>query len=164
MTYSVLYDVSRDTVPISLWLALFLGLAVIGTPVVISLRRSRLPQVALPLAALVWASCWASVIYVQSRALSSCRHRLQAGAVEVVQGTVQNFVPMPYLSNGLESFVVSGVPFSYSDFDLSQCGFRNTTSHGGPIRPGLPVRITYSGNSILRLEAALPPSQPKSGA
>jgi len=164
MNYSVLYDVSRDSVPLSLWLALFSGLTVIGTLGVINLRQGRLPRLVLPFAALVWASCWASVIHLQSRELSSCRHRLQTGAVKVVQGTVQDFVPMPYLSNGLESFVVSGVHFSYSDFDLSQGGFRNTASHGGHIRPGLPVRITYSGNSILRLEVALPPSQPKSGA
>lgn len=30
--------------------------------------------------------------------------------------------------------------------------FNNTSSHGGPIREGLPVRVTYSRNAILKLE------------
>jgi hypothetical protein len=32
------------------------------------------------------------------------------------------------------------------------CGFNNTSSHGGPIREGLPVRVSYVGNTILKLE------------
>ena len=164
MSYSVVYDVSRDSVAISLWFALFLGLAVFGTLGAINWRQRPLSRPVLLCAAFVWVSCWASVIYVQARALSSCRHLLHTGRVKVVEGTVQDFVPMRYLSNGLESFAVSNVRFSYSDFDLSQCGFRNTASHGGPITPGLQVRITYSDNSILRLEVAFPPSQPESGA
>ena len=164
MNFSVVYDVSGDRVDSSLWLALFLGLAVIGALGVVNQRRGRLPRLVMPFAALVWASCWSSVLYPQYRELSACRQRLRTGAVQVVEGTVQEFVPMPYISNQPESFVVGGVRFSYSDFDLSQCGFRNTASHGGPVRPGLHVRITYSGNSILRLEVALPPSRPKTGA
>jgi hypothetical protein len=55
------------------------------------------------------------------------------------------------------------VPFKYSDFDLTNPGFRNTTSHGGPIKDGLPVRIWYKpapqdypekANWISRLDTA----------
>jgi hypothetical protein len=33
-------------------------------------------------------------------------------------------------------------------------GFHNTASHGGPIKPGLHVRLSYAGNDILRIEVA----------
>lgn len=64
-----------------------------------------------------------------------------------------NFVPMPYTGHSLESFVVGGRKFSYSDYVLTP-GFRHTTSHGGPIREGLYVRIAYLGNLILQLDVA----------
>jgi tetratricopeptide (TPR) repeat protein len=71
----------------------------------------------------------------------------------VVEGSVQNFFPMPSGGHALESFSVAGVPFSYSDFVITG-GFNNTASHGGPINKDSYVRICYdpAGNVILRLE------------
>jgi nitrate reductase NapE component len=46
---------------------------------------------------------------------------------------------------------VQGVRFCYSDYMLV-CGFNNTSSHGGPVRSGLPVRVTYAGENIFKLE------------
>ena len=60
---------------------------------------------------------------------------------------------MPYAGHSDESFVVGGRRFSYSDFVVTS-GFHNAASHGGPIREGLYVRVTYLGNLILRLEIA----------
>jgi len=71
----------------------------------------------------------------------------------VVEGSVTNFVPMPYGGHAQESFVVGGRKFSYSDYILTGC-FNNTASHGGPIRPSVFVRISYTGNCIVRLEVA----------
>jgi hypothetical protein len=51
-----------------------------------------------------------------------------------------------------ESFMVEGVTFEYSDYDLSKCGFNNTASHGSPIREGLSVRISYRDDRILKIE------------
>ena len=76
---------------------------------------------------------------------------LQKGNYKSVEGIVSDFKPMPSDGHGLESFVVSGQYFSYSDY-ISTAGFHQTTRNGGPIRPGMPVRILYNGNSILRLE------------
>jgi hypothetical protein len=60
---------------------------------------------------------------------------------------------MPYTGHSEESFVVDGKRFSYSDFIVTS-GFHNAASHGGPIRAGLYVRVSYIGNVILRLEIA----------
>jgi hypothetical protein len=76
---------------------------------------------------------------------------LRAGRASYVEGVVQNFVPMPFTGHAVESFQVNGIPFSYSDY-VSTAGFNNTSSHGGPIRSGLYVRVWYSGNTILKLE------------
>ena len=53
----------------------------------------------------------------------------------IAEGTVTDFVPMPYTGRSLESFVVGVRKFSYSDYILTGC-FNTTASHGGPIRSG----------------------------
>jgi hypothetical protein len=82
------------------------------------------------------------------------RYAYSRGRFSVIEGTVENFRPMPYEGHQQESFTVNGVAFYYSDFDGSPC-FRNAASHGGPIRPGLAVRIAYFESPqtcILRLD------------
>jgi hypothetical protein len=79
------------------------------------------------------------------------RQTLLSGQAQYVEGDVEHFVPMPYGGHAVESFDVKGIAFSYSDFVIIS-GFNNTSSHGGPIREGLPVHIWYSGNEILKLE------------
>lgn len=78
---------------------------------------------------------------------------LKNGKASVVEGPVTNFVPMPYAGHAQEHFTVSGQRFSYSDYSMAS-SFHNSASYGGPIHEGLQVRITYVGNSILRLEIA----------
>jgi hypothetical protein len=87
------------------------------------------------------------------RDYQKCSHALTSGRASYVEGTVENFVPMPYSGHtpGVESFTVSGVPFSYSDY-IPEAGFNQTSSHGGSIRQGLPVHIWYVGNEIVKLE------------
>ena len=69
----------------------------------------------------------------------------------VIEGIVENFDPMPWSGHKMESFTVHGVKFEYSDYRNTP-GFNNATSKGGPIREGLPVKISYTGNTILKLE------------
>jgi hypothetical protein len=83
----------------------------------------------------------------------SARNALEARHYAVVEGLVTNFVPMPYGGHSEESFTVGGKTFTYSDFNLT-AGFNNTRSHGGPIDAGELVRVSYIGNTILRLEIA----------
>lgn len=70
-----------------------------------------------------------------------------------VEGTVSQFPPMPYTGHALERFCVQDTCFEYSDYVVTS-GFNNTTSHGGPTRDGLRVRIAHVRRKIIRLEVA----------
>jgi hypothetical protein len=103
---------------------------------------------------LAFAVLWTAIAF--STTLSPyLRHRTlaQQNGCRVVEGPVEHFVPMPYAGHAIESFSVSGVPFGYSDFNVTD-GFNNTSSHGGPISGDSYVRICYdpTSNVILRLE------------
>jgi len=91
----------------------------------------------------------------------SYRRALASGAHEVVEGVVENFDPMPHEGHKHESFTVNGVRFSYSDYNVTPA-FNRSRSHGGPIREGLLVRISYLAEEphhpILKLE--IPASEP----
>ena len=77
---------------------------------------------------------------------------LKSGQASYVEGEVYDFKPMPFSGHtpGLESFSVNNVSFSYSDF-IKKAAFNNTSSHGGPIRNGLHVKIWYYRGEILKL-------------
>jgi hypothetical protein len=73
------------------------------------------------------------------------------GNFSVVEGLVTDFQPMPFEGHRDECFTVENKRFCYSDYGPS-AGFNNSTSHGGPIRENLPVRVSYVGDTIVRLE------------
>jgi hypothetical protein len=75
----------------------------------------------------------------------------RSGQFSVVEGTVHNFQPMPYEGHHNECFSVVEQTFCYSDFSET-AGFSQSASHGGPIREGLPVRVSFIGDTIVRLE------------
>jgi hypothetical protein len=75
----------------------------------------------------------------------------RTGQYSVVEGPVENFQPMPYEGHTPECFSVQLQRFCYSEYDVSP-GFNNSTSHGGPIKAGLPVRIAYYNQQILRIQ------------
>jgi hypothetical protein len=60
-----------------------------------------------------------------------------------VEGTVRRFQPMPYTGHALERVCVQDTCFEYSDCVVTSGFNNNTTSHGGPIREGLRVRIAH---------------------
>jgi hypothetical protein len=101
-----------------------------------------------------FAVLWTLISFVSTYhdylSLSSTK---EANRASVVEGLVTNFKPMPATGHAMEIFCVQGVCFEYSDYVIT-AGFNNTSSHGGPIREGLPVRVTYVGNSIVKLEVA----------
>jgi hypothetical protein len=79
------------------------------------------------------------------------RNAFSTGRYRTVAGVIRNFHPMPYTGHAIETFDVEGAHFEYSDYVMSG-GFHQTSSHGGPIREGLYVRISYVGNVIVKLE------------
>lgn len=98
-------------------------------------------------AAVLWSLVAFATTYPDYR---SCYNALASGKTSYIEGTVDDFVPMPYQGHAAESFTVNGVHFSYTDYGTP--GFTNTSSHGGPMRSGLYVRIWYLGNDILKLQ------------
>lgn len=156
--YYVAFDVAQAG-PRHLWFvalgALFLAL---GAVLFVFRKRAMgvrkfLAYVMLPFAAL-WTFC--SLVSV-GLGYSSLATALRSGRCQIVEGHVTQFRPMPKEGHALESFVVDGKRFEYSDFILTP-GFNNTSSHGGPIREGLRVRIHYLGSDIARLEIAKSPN------
>jgi hypothetical protein len=91
--------------------------------------------------------------YLTYSAYLSGKSLAEQSDCRIVEGPVQNFVPMPASGHGQESFSVAGVPFSYSDFRITG-GFNTTAYRGGPVKGDSYLRICYhpSGNVILRLE------------
>ena len=81
------------------------------------------------------------------------RDALRSGNFMIVEGKVEDFVPMPASGHPAEHFQVSGHRYSYSDASVI-AGFNNTQSHGGPMQQGLLVRIADVGGQIARLEIA----------
>jgi len=79
------------------------------------------------------------------------RRAFEAGRFEVVEGVVTEFRPERSPGRGLERFCVQGRCFEYSD-NVITAGFNNARSNGGPVRMGLPVRVSYVGDEILKLE------------
>jgi hypothetical protein len=162
MTYTTVFDASQhryenfwSLTPILIFVAL--GAMLVFRPVPL---RLNLPQYLQERAGRIFSWCFFIFSLLAAMALPSTLfeyHRaatdLRTGRYSVVEGPVANFVPMPYQGHAQESFTVNGHRFSYSDYIMT-AGFRNTASHGGPIREGLYVRISYSGNLILRLEVA----------
>jgi hypothetical protein len=98
-----------------------------------------------------------AVIWLLSSQWLLPRHTIlpRTVAPTVVTGIVRDFVPMPFEGHADERFCVEAVCFHYSDYEQNG-GFNHTSSHGGPIEEGLPVRVTYaaspSTNVILKLE------------
>src|SRR5271157_5028370 len=76
---------------------------------------------------------------------------LRSGECSVVEGRVASFRPMPYEGHPPESFTIEKERSAYSDYAFTPC-FNNTASHGGPIRPGQNLRISFMDNCVLRIE------------
>ena len=95
---------------------------------------------------------WSALVFWMTgseylRAKSAYQHHTYS----VAEGRVTDFRPMPYEGHQSECFTVESARFCYSDYEIT-AGFNNSASHGGPIHEGLPVRVSYVDDVILRLE------------
>jgi len=100
-----------------------------------------------------WGACvWTlAVLGITLPRYLHAQYAYRSGHYSVVEGNITEFDPMPYRGHRMECFTVTSQRFCYSD-NVMTPGFNQTASHGGPIRDGLPVRISYSEDTILRLE------------
>ena len=99
-----------------------------------------------------FACLWSGLVFTSTFSeYLRLRSAYRRGQFSVVEGSVTNFRPMPYEGHQDECFSVRSETFCYSDYGVT-AGFNNSASHGGPIREGLPVRVSYIGNTIVRLE------------
>jgi hypothetical protein len=72
---------------------------------------------------------------------------LAAGRYQTVEGIVENYAG----NEEDEKFSVNNVWFEYSDNRVTSA-FNNVAALGGPVRPGLHVRIAHVDGKIVRLE------------
>ena len=151
--YVTVYQISKQSTDWSFALVGAIPL-IVGIVIILGKRRFKWkqPHWFLPIFACGFGFLWLStaglsVLHEDSQALTA----YQKGDFQLVEGIVTDFHPMPYEGHQEECFSVQEQRFCYSDYEIAP-GFRNTASHGGPIRSGLPVRIAYSGNVILRLD------------
>lgn len=100
--------------------------------------------ICLPLAALI--------TYSTHSQNAEWKRKIDEGQTKFVGGCLDYFHPMPAQGHETEIVAVQGEVFRYSDYNLTT-PFNNTRSHNGPIGPRTEVRIWFSGNDILRLQA-----------
>jgi hypothetical protein len=157
MRYVTVFDAAAQ--PLRNWpfpafglIFVMIGIVLVFKPAWVPFGHRWLRQGLFPWLYLLFAIAW-TISSGLAVGLDSYRavQALRSGSYSVVQGEVENFTPMPIEGHADEQFDVGGVHFAYSDFEVT-AGFNNSASHGGPIRPGLPVRIAYRGNEILRLQ------------
>jgi len=68
-----------------------------------------------------------------------------------VEGPVEHYLARQSGEVIFEKFTVNGVLLSYGSLGLPKC-YHRPAANGGPIRDGLPVRITYNGDCIVKVE------------
>lgn len=82
---------------------------------------------------------------------TSLWNAVRQGEGTVVEGYVQSYTPkLVHDHEADESFRVGERTFSYSGYEM--IGFHHTKVRGGPIEEGVYVRVTYVGDTIVRLE------------
>jgi hypothetical protein len=94
--------------------------------------------------------CTAAEVFFSHAEYERFRTAFENGEFSVVEGVVTEFRPET-LGNKLERFCVQNKCFQYSE-SLVTAGFNDSNLWGGPIRMGLPVRVSYVGHTIVKLE------------
>jgi hypothetical protein len=98
--------------------------------------------------AVLWTGVVSVVTYRNHAQLYAAQTSNRVG---VVEGIATNVKTSRIFGHPNESFCVSGKCFAYSD-NVITGGFNTTISHGGPMIEGLPVRVSYAGDLITKLE------------
>lgn len=153
------YDLAASGFPYLWWppagigiiLAVYLLYRVVVAVVPPSIQRWQQPFLGFLGAC---AAIVAFTMYMPAKAYLSYERAISAiesGATEKVEGSVTEFVPYEGSHHSLESFAVCRKHFVL-DPNAIEPGFRQTRFSGSPIQDGVPVRVTYIGSMIVRLE------------
>ena len=123
----------------------------------------RYPVLYLALGGIFVAVCAYIVLKSQLEMYRRVIVPYENGQYEIVEGYVQNFVPMPREGHSNEMFDINGVHFEYSDYNVVP-GYNNARVKGGVIRGnGQYLRVGYVylnatyGNIIVYIEELSPP-------
>ncbi len=162
-TYQTVFDASQQGLSWSDLLAPFIGVFIISVGLYWVKNRERLPTSWRGIGPLIAGSMVVLGVYFSFvgttfifSAHSQAIQILKEGKASVVEGRVVDLTTTA--GGNAESFTVSGEQFEYSEYSNS-VGFHHTSTHGGPIKTGLYVRIYYthiagdpSEPAILKLE------------
>ncbi len=74
-----------------------------------------------------------------------------SGPYQTFECPVKNYLAPQGRVVNFEQFTVSGVLLGYGSLGLPRC-YHRPAANGGPIHEGLPVRISYNGNCIVKVE------------
>jgi hypothetical protein len=152
MEYQTIYSI-LDEAPRIPWAHVFIGIVVGPAAVYVSWKFRNWLFV---IGGVAWTVFWNFLILAPSWAIyrdhEQSKAALRSGNSQVVEGSIEDFHPMPYTGHALERFKIQGVSFEYSDFDDSKAGFNHTLSHGGPLHGGMQVRLHYRDGRILQIE------------
>jgi hypothetical protein len=141
--YELVYSIAHQQCP---WWILGIGLLPVAIGILFLAMGRRVGAFSI-VGGIIWTAFAAPTAF----RCHSLHQALATGRVRIAEGQVRNFHAMPRTGHDLESFEVSGVRFSYSDYIITP-GFHQTASHGGPISEGRTVRIRHVGNDILTVE------------
>lgn len=153
MPYVTVFDISKQ--PFEWWWPA-IGILIFALGIVLIKLAPRWPNLknakVVGWVMLVVGPIFTIVVYNSVNSMwADWRSAYERGSYFTVEGVVEDFKPMPYEGHQEECFRVKNQQFCYSDY-IVQPGFRQSASHGGPIREGLPVRIYYYEGQILRLD------------
>lgn len=154
MNYHVIFDASQSNSEIAIfWLGPLA--AIIPGLIGWSLFRSSDPKEAAKgkffLLIAFLGFCFSLVLLVgKYNEHFQSKNALRTGDYQIVEGTVENFVPMPPGGHSTESFEVNKIPFRYGNGRGSVVF--NSEWNRGYIHNGVQARIAYKGENILRVE------------
>ncbi|MEO8286364.1 MAG: hypothetical protein ABI670_07980 [Chloroflexota bacterium] len=161
--YQDIFDASQQGFPWTGLLWSLVGLSIISTGLYWVKYREKLPVLWREVgllgagASIIFGTCFTVVVTTSLlSAHSQAIDALQTGTASVTEGQVISVITMA--GGKAQSFTVSGVRFTYSEYSES-VGYHHTTTHGGVINEGIYVRIHYmyiegdpSEPAILKLE------------
>jgi hypothetical protein len=149
---TTLYDVCADSSAVSGDVRSAIVGLVVGLLLLIPVwrRKDAAPRRLVLGFLAVWLAVSGWNAYGDTKAQRGACAALASGRASVVEGPVTDFSAFPLDGRGFETFRVGGVFFRIGPGHGS--GLTRVAANGGPIRSGRTLRLTHSGETILKVE------------